>query len=172
MGSAGNGAKAGVVAGIAYGIILGIVSYFTLLSTKSTVISVLSQDLPSNSPFTPDQLFGIALLLTPVIVIIAGVIGGLILGAIYGKVIERIPGGSTIIKGIIFGAILWLLVSVLGGIGNIRYGLQYYLVQVGVGLAGALLFGVLLGYFYGRFMRPKETYTMPGEPSTVQDVPR
>jgi hypothetical protein len=160
MGSASNGAKAGVVAGIAYGILLSIVSYFTLISIKSTVISVLSQNLPSNSPFTPEQLFGIALLLTPVIVAVAGVIGGLILGVIYGKLIEKIPGKSPVIKGIIFGTVLWLLVSVLGGYNNIGYGLEYYLVQVGTGLAGALLFGVLLGYFYGRFMRPKETYTM------------
>jgi hypothetical protein len=160
MGSAGNGAKAGVIAGIAYGIVLAIVSYFTLISIKSTVISVLSQNLPPNSPFTPEQLFGIALLLTPVIVTVVGVIGGLILGAIYGKLTEKIPGKSPVIKGIIFGSVLWLLVSVLGGYNNIQYGLEYYLVQVGTGLAGALLFGVLLGYFYGRFMRPKETYTM------------
>ncbi|MDA4112455.1 MAG: hypothetical protein OK474_00200 [Thaumarchaeota archaeon] len=160
MGSAGNGAKAGVVAGIAYGILLGIVSYFTLISIKSTVISVLSQNLPPNSPFTPEQLFGIALLLTPVIVVVVGVIGGLILGAIYGKLIEKIPGKTPVIKGIVLGVVLWLLVSVLGGYNNIHYGLEYYLVQVGTGLVGALLFGVLLGYFYGRFMRPKETYTM------------
>ena len=157
MGSASNGAKAGVVAGVAYGILLSIVSYFTLLSIKSSVISVLSQNLPPSSPFTPEQLFGIALLLTPVIVAVGGVIGGLILGAIYGKLIEKIPGRSPVMKGIIFGAVLWLLVSVLGGgYSNLRYGLEYYLVQVGTGLAGALLFGVLLGYFYGRFMRPKE----------------
>ena len=160
MGSASNGAKAGVVAGVAYGILLSIVSYFTLLSIKDSVISVLSQDLPPSSPFTPEQLFGIALLLAPVIAAVVGVIGGLILGAIYGKLIEKIPGKSPVMKGIIFGAVLWLLVSVLGGYSNIQYGLEYYLVQVGTGLAGALLFGVLLGYFYGRFMRPKETYTM------------
>jgi len=160
MGSASNGAKAGVVAGIAYGILLSIVSYFTLISIKSTVIADISQNLPPSSPFTPEQLFGIALLLTPVIVVVVGVLGGLILGAIYGKLTEKIPGRSPLIKGIIFGVVLWLLVSVLGGYNNIGYGLQYYLVQIGTGLVGALLFGVLLGYFYGRFTRPKETYTV------------
>jgi hypothetical protein len=161
MGSTGNGAKAGIVAGIAYGLVLGIVSYFTLLSIKSTVISALSKNLPSNSPFTPDQLYGIALLVGPVVAVIGGVIGGLILGAIYGKLIERIPGGSPMIKGIIFGAVLWVLLSVLGGLGDyFQYGAEYYLAQVGAGLAGALIFGVLLGYFYGRFMRPKETYEL------------
>ena len=52
-------------------------------------------------------------------------------------------------KGIILEWSCGLLVSVLGGYGNIQYGLEYYLVQVGTGLAGALLFGVLLRYFTG-----------------------
>ena len=87
--------------------------------------------------------------------------GGLILGAIYGKVLERIPGGTPVIKGIIFGAVLWLLVSVLGGLGDLgSYGAEYYLANIGAGLLGALVFGVLLGYFYARFTKPKETYEM------------
>jgi hypothetical protein len=161
MGSAGNGAKAGLVAGIAYGVVLGIVSYFTLISIKSTVIADITKSMPSNTSFTPDQIFSIALLIAPVVVVIFGIIGGLVLGAIYGKLVERIPGGSPLIKGIMFGAVLWLLVSVLLGLGNIgEYGLEYYLANLATGLVGALIFGVLLGYFYGRFMRPKETYTM------------
>ncbi len=161
MGSTGNGAKAGLVAGVAYGIVLGIVSYFTLVSIKSTVITDITNSLPANSTFTPDQVYNIALLIAPVFVIIVGVIGGLILGAIYGKLLERIPGGSPVIKGIIFGLVLWLLSSVIGGLGNLgEYGLEYYLANLGTGLVGALIFGVLLGYFYGRFIRPKETYEL------------
>jgi Family of unknown function (DUF6789) len=162
MGSAGNGAKAGLVAGIAYGIILAIVSYITLESIKSTVIADIAKtNVTANTSLTPEQIFNIALLVAPIFVVIAGVIGGLILGAIYGKLLERIPGGTVLMKGIIFGIVLWLLSSVLGGIGDLNsYGLEYYLANVGTGLAGALVFGVLLGYFYGRFNRPKETYTM------------
>lgn len=73
-------------------------------------------------------------------------------------------------KGVIFGIILWLLVSVLGGIGDIRsYGAAYYLTDIGAGLVGALIFGVLLGFFYGRFSRPKETYELKDDigPSNV-----
>ena len=161
MGSTGNGAKAGLIAGIAYGAIIGVVSYFTLLSIKSTVITSIAKSLPSNTPFTPDQLFNIALIVTPIFVVIAGLVGGLILGAIYGKLLERIPGGTTMIKGIIFGVALWVLVSVLGGLGDLSsYGLEYYLANLGAGLLGALVFGVLLGYFYGRFSKPKEIYEM------------
>ena len=171
MGNTGNGAKAGLVAGIAYGAVLAVTSYFALISMKSAVIADLTSSLPSNSPFTPDQLFNIALYLAPVVVVIAGIIGGLILGAIYGKLIERIPGGSPIIKGIIFGAVLWFLVSVLGGIGDLgQYGVEYYVANVGAGLVGALIFGVLLGYFYGRFMKPKETYMHPDEMGASKTV--
>lgn len=160
----GTGAKAGIVAGIAYGVILAVVSYFTLLSIKSTVIAAITKALPANSQFTPDQLFNIALDVAPIFVVIVGVVGGLILGAIYGKVLERIPGKSPVMKGVIFGLVLWFLASVLGGLGNYgQYGAEYYLSQVGSGLVGALVFGVLLGYFYGRFSRPKETYTMVGD---------
>jgi F0F1-type ATP synthase assembly protein I len=164
MGSTGNGAKAGLVAGVAYGIVLGIVSYFTLLSIKSTVLADITTSLNNTKSavnFTPDQVYNIALIVAPVFVIIVGVIGGLILGAIYGKLLERIPGGTPLIKGVIFGIVLWLLASVLLGLGNLgEYGAEYYLTNVGTGLAGALIFGVLLGYFYGRFTKPKETYTM------------
>jgi len=56
---------------------------------------------------------------------------------------------------------LWVLVSVLGGVGDLgNYGVEYYLANIGAGLLGALIFGVLLGYFYGRFSKPKETYEM------------
>ena len=121
MGSTGNGAKAGIVAGIAYGVILAVVSYFTLLSIKSTVITAITKALPANSQFTPDQLFNIALVVAPIFVVIVGVVGGLILGAIYGKVLERIPGKSPVIEGSHIR--MWscgFLVSVLGGLGDLR----------------------------------------------------
>ena len=170
MGNAGNGAKAGLVAGIAYGLVLGIISYFTLLSIKSTVLADIAKSLPSSTSFTPDQIFDIAVVIAPVVVVIVGIIGGLILGAIYGKLLERIPGGSPIRKGVMFGLVLWLLASVLLGLGNLsRYGAEYYLSNVVTGLVGALLFGVLLGYFYARFMKPKETYELRDDigPSSV-----
>jgi uncharacterized protein DUF6789 len=154
LGSAVNGVKAGVVAGVVYGIVLGILSYFTVTSDKSIIIASLTKNLPANSPFTPEQLYGIVVLITPAVAAIGGIIGGVIIGAIYGRVFERIPGGSSTVRGILVGIVLWLLLSVLGGIGNLQYGAETYLAQIGVGLVSALLFGFLLGYLYGRFSRP------------------
>jgi len=160
MGNTTNGVKAGVVAGVVYGIVLGILSYFTVISEKSRIITALTNSLPPNQPFTPEQLYGIVLLVTPVLLTIGGVIGGLIVGALYGKLFERIPGGSATVKGILVAIVLWLILSVVGGIGNIQYGAATYLSGIGVGLISALAFGFLLGYFYGRFSRPKETYEL------------
>ena len=156
MGSAVNGVKGGVVAGVVYGIVLGILSYFIVTSDKSLIISSLTKNLPANSPFTPDQLYGIVVLITPAVAAIGGIIGGIIVGAIYGSVFERIPGGSSTVRGLLVGIVLWLLLSVLGGLGNLQYGVETYLAQIGVGLVSALLFGFLLGYFYGRFSRPSK----------------
>ena len=75
-------------------------------------------------------------------------------GAIYGWLFEKVPGGTAAIKGILVGTVLWFLLSVLGGLGNLQYGVLVYLSGVGVGLISGLLFGFLLGYFYGRFTRP------------------
>ena len=159
LGSATNGAKAGLVAGVPYGIIEAIIAYLALISMKQTIISTIAGKLPASTTLTANQVFDIALLVTPVIVVIGGVIGGLILGAIYGWLFEKIPGGKALNKGMIFGIILWFLLSVLLGIGNLQDGVGYYLAQLGSGLFTALLFGLLLGYFYGRFSAPKELPT-------------
>jgi len=161
MGRAIDGAKSGLVAGIPYGIILAIASYFTTVALKSTIIQALTKDLPSNSPFTPEQLYSITLLIDPIIVTVAGIVGGLILGAIYGWVFPRLPGGRALVKGLIFGIILWVIVSVLAGLGNLQYSPGFYIAQVGVGLAASVIFGWLLGYFYARFSRPKESLAGP-----------
>jgi hypothetical protein len=163
LGNVANGVKAGVVAGVVYGIVLAILSYFTVISEKSIIISALTNNPPANSPFTPEQLYGIAVLAAPIVALIGGIIGGIIVGAIYGRLFERIPGHSSTVRGIVVGTALWLILSVLGGLGNLQYGIETYLSGIGVGLISALLFGFLLGYFYGRFSRPpKLDPTMQG----------
>jgi hypothetical protein len=168
LGNTVNGVKAGLVAGILYGIVLAILSYFTVMSEKSTIIAAITKNMPANTSFTPEQLYGIALIAAPVVATIGGIIGGLIIGAIYGRLFEKIPGGSSTIKGILVGIVLWVLISVIGGAGNLQYGIGSYLTGIGVGLVSALLFGFLLGYFYGRFCRPKDTYEIKDDMGSVK----
>jgi hypothetical protein len=156
LGSASTGAKAGLLAGILYGVVLAVLSYVTLTADKSQIVSVLSKNLPANTPFTPEELYGLTLLLGPVVAAGEGLIGGLIVGAIYGKLFERIPGNTALVKGILVAFVLWFVLSVLAGLGNLEYGVGVYLRSVGVDLLSALLFGVLLGYFFGRFTRPRD----------------
>lgn len=55
------------------------------------------------------------MVLAPVGLVLEGIIGGLILGAIFGIVVLRLPGKNDKIKGMAFGLILWILVDVLIG---------------------------------------------------------
>lgn len=156
MGNTTIGLKAGAIAGIIYGLVLGLLSYVTVVADKSAITGVLTKNLPSNSPFTVQQLYDIVVIFTPAIAATAGIFGGLIIGAIYGRLFESIPGKTSVIKGVLVGAFLWVLVSVLADLGDLQYGLAVYLGDVGVGLFSAMLFGVLLGYFFGRFTRPPD----------------
>lgn len=150
MGKVITGIKAGVVSGAIYGIILAPFTYLELILFKEEFMSMII--LPPGSSITAEQAFNFALLIGPIIVFIVGIILGLIFGIIYGWAYDKIPGKTSIIKGIIFGLILWFILSVLLGLGNLWYSITYYLYGLGVGLIEYLIFGVLLGFFYNRFI--------------------
>ncbi len=156
MGDTRTGVKAGLIAGIIYGLVLGVLSYITVIVEKSLILPAIASKLPADSPFTANQLYGIVVVLTPGIAATGGIIGGLIVGAIYGRLFERIPGKTSLIKGVLVGIILWVILSVLTDLENLQYGVVVYLEDIAVGLFSAMLFGVLLGYFFGRFTRPKD----------------
>ena len=60
------------------------------------------------------------------------------------------------IKGVLVGVILCVILGVLFSLSDLRYGLTVYLGDAAEGLFGAILLGVLLGYFFGRFTRPPD----------------
>ncbi len=161
MGSTGDGAKAGLVAGIPYGVVEAILVYVSLVSSKTSIEAAIAKSIPANTNLTASQLYSITLLIAPAVVVVFGVIGGLILGAIYGWKYEKIPGKTSLVKGLVLAAILWVLLSVLGGLGNLQDGATVYLTQVGTGLGTALLFGVVLAYFYGRFVAAEKAMMGP-----------
>ncbi|MGQ9469908.1 MAG: DUF6789 family protein [Nitrososphaerales archaeon] len=148
MGKVVTSIKAGVVSGAIYGIILAPFTYFTLILFKEEFMSVFASLPPS---ITPEQAYNIVLLIGPILVFIMGIILGLLSGIVYGWAYDKIPGRTSIIKGIVFGLILWLIFSVIIGLGNLQYGVTYYLYGLGEGLVSSLIFGLLLGFFYKRF---------------------
>jgi hypothetical protein len=156
LGNAVRGVKAGVIAGVVYGIALAVLSYITVISQKNTIITDISNKLPADSPFTAQELYSIVVFSAPLIAAVGGVVGGVIVGALYGRFFEKLPGGRPIVKGIVVAIFLWFVIGVLLGLGNLQYGVVTYLSGVGLDLLGALLFGYLLGYFYGRFSGPDE----------------
>jgi len=156
LGNTTTGVKAGAIAGIIYGLVLGLLSYVTVISEKSLIIAALEKNLPPSTPFTPDQLYEIALIFTPAVAATLGILGGLVIGAIYGRLFDVIPGRTSVIKGVLVGVILWVILGVLFDLSDLQYGLAVYLGDVAEGLFGAMLFGVLLGYFFGRFTRPPD----------------
>ncbi len=155
MGRIGTGAKAGLVSGVVYGAISSITTYIMVLFAKEEIISAIRESLPQDFPITAEQLFEFALIFSPIFVVIVGVVAGVILGVIYAWGYEKVPGGNSIFKGLVFGIILWVIIDVLLRLGNIQYGTTYFALSLAWSLVIALIFGALLGIFYDKFT-PKE----------------
>jgi vacuolar-type H+-ATPase subunit I/STV1 len=152
LGNAITGAKAGVIAGIVYGVVLALLTYVTLSSMREEIITLVASSLLPDFPITAEQIYELALILGSGVVVVFGIVGGTVLGGVFGWAYEKIPGRTALVKGIIFGIIFWIIFSVLIGLGNLQYGTQYYLVNVSEGLVTSLIYGALVGYLYRRFI--------------------
>ncbi len=155
MGRASTGAKSGLVAGLIWGIISAVFTVIALIAVKQEIINALNTYLSGNTlGLTADSVYNVLLITAPVIDVITGLIGGLILGAIYGWGVNRIPGKNDKIKGMVFGIILWLIFSVALNLGSItEYGLAYYLFTITGGFIGAIVYGYILGTFFGKWWK-------------------
>ena len=155
MGRIGTGAKAGLVSGVVYGAMSAVFAYISLLMIKEQMMVVIEETLLPDSLVTAEQIYEFLLIFGAVFVVIVGVVTGVILGVVYGWAYEKIPGGNSIYKGLVFGIILWAIIDVLLGIGNVQYDTTYFVLSLAWGLVIALIFGALLGIFYDKFT-PKE----------------
>ena len=155
MGNGGIGAKAGLIAGPLYGIISGIGSYALLIVYKAQEMKYLAASITSAEKslgITAATLYSIQLETAIIGGIIGGLIIGLILGFIFGHIYKKLPGRSDILKGVSFGIILWLIFNVGIGSFNIKaLGITYYISSVGIGIIGVIVYGYLLGYFFGKW---------------------
>ncbi len=155
MGNGGIGAKAGLIAGVIYGIISGIGSYALLIVYKTQVMKSLSTLITSADKsigLTAASLYSTELKTAIIGGIFGGLIIGLILGFIFGHIYKKLPGKSNILKGLSFGIILWLIFNVGIGLLNLKtFGITYYISSVGIGIIGVIVYGYLLGYFFGKW---------------------
>jgi hypothetical protein len=155
LGRTGTGAKAGVVSGVVYGAMSAVFAYISSSMIKEEMMTVIEETLPPDSLVTAEQLYEFTLIFGAVFAVVIGVVAGVILGVVYGWGYEKVPGGNSIYKGLVFGIILWIIIDVLLGLGNLEYGTTYFALSLAWGLVISLIFGALLGVFYDKFT-PKE----------------
>ncbi len=156
MGKVGLGAKAGIVAGLVFGILDGIFAYIVLIIFKTDIMKVMSglaaKETSLGVKITGAQLYSTDLALAPAEGIIGGLIIGLILGIIFAYTHNKIPGKNMIIKGEIFGLVLWIIFDVLIGAIDINtYGLTYYLASIAFDIIPLIAFGFVLGTLYNKW---------------------
>ena len=158
MGRASTGAKSGLVAGLVWGIISALVTAVALIALKQYIINALNSYISGNSAaqqlgLTANELYNTVLIIGPVSDIIVGLIGGMILGAIYGWGVNKIPGENYKIKGVVFGIILWIIGAAFSALSAGEYGVLYTVFNLAGGFVGAIVYGYLLGTFYEKWSR-------------------
>ena len=154
-----TGLKAGTVAGIVYGILSSIMVVVMYTFFKATIQAAMQNEinqLPSGIMHPTVQTLMTLFLVGGIGgAIIGGIIVGLILGAIFGYAYNRIPGSTSVVKGIFFGLIIWAILDVLLGLADIgTYGTTYYGTTVGSGFVISIIYGYLTGFLFGKW---KET---------------
>jgi len=148
--SAFEAARAGVVAGIIAGSISALGDF--LLVQNYDVIGRTFE----GTIFAPTSAIGsleaAAIYVLAVDVFLTGLVGGAVLGLIFSKVHDRyLRSGSLRTRGIVFGIVLWILLS-LNGFGS-EFGLLYDTISALIGLVAYLAYGILLARFFPRFKR-------------------
>lgn len=131
---AGSGAKAGAVYGFIT-VIIGIIYAYATLAPGYTIYTERALSL----------VFAY---------VIAGAIVGVIFGMIYAAAYNHLPGAKSIVKGASLGIAWWLVIGL---------GLMYLLgsaidaAHIVSSLISALIWGTLVGFFWGRYNPARRT---------------
>jgi hypothetical protein len=143
-------ARAGIAAGIVSGSIAAVGDF--VLTDNYDVIGRTFAGTPLAPNSTVGSLAATTIYVLTVDVFLSGVIGGAILGLIFSRVHKRyLRGRSLRTRGMVFGIILWVLLS-LTSFGS-EFGLLYDTISVLIGLIAYLAYGILLARFFPRFKR-------------------
>jgi len=160
------------------GILVGILTYIVALSFKSVIQAAVTKSIQNSGrsiPINVNAIVSIALVAIPIGAAIAGLIGGLILGLIFAAVEGRyMKNQSIVLRGLVFGAVLFLIDLALGIRNFANYGLGYASASLVISFVGSLLFGYLLGFFFARFgppLVPAATFQSPGTTSYAPPAP-
>ena len=150
MGRVKEGGKAGLIAGVIYALVVGVVVAAFETAFKSGVEKVIISEFHPGSTADLGSLYSSTVVGSVAVAVIFGIILGVVLGLIFGAYSGRIPGKSVIVKGLVLGFVLWLILHALADTLNLKYGVAFYITDVGLGLATSLLYGYLLGLFFVR----------------------
>ena len=144
MGKVGTGAIAGAIAGLAWGILGDMVG----LISKTLFKIVAGHAASINVAALYNQALNQAIIIRR---IIGGLIIGIILVIIFAYAHNKIPGKNMVVKGEVFGLILWIIFGVLIGLIGISFGIVYYLILLLSNIIPLLVFGFILGVLYNKW---------------------
>lgn len=160
MGRLAIGAKVGALAGLIYARVESAVVAGLLLLFKDNVIAEISKGLPPGTVIKVETLYKVLVEGDVIIAALFGILAGIILGLVFAAVSDHIPGRRGFIKGVFFGLVLWVILHVIADyFGNLRYGLSFYVTDIGLGLITTLLYGTLLGMLFERRIADSGTST-------------
>jgi hypothetical protein len=145
-----RGAKAGGIAGMIIGIINVLISSVFLIYFADA-LSITSTDLGSS-------VFIFVIMAVIMSGILGGIIAGGIMGIIFSAVISKLPGSTSVAKGLVFAFVYWLILGVgLGYTSISQYGQVYYVVfNVIIGFCTSMFWGFLTGKLWDRYGGGKE----------------
>ncbi len=133
-----------------WGIIAAVILAILFTIFKSDILKSI-MTIP-NVPMTPDQLYIITLEFGIAGIVIAGIVLGTILGAAFAAIYRfYLKNYSLKLRGIVFGLILWLIGMAINQNGGMGSGIEYFVIFVTGYFVASLVYGYLLGYFFGRF---------------------
>jgi MFS family permease len=161
-----RGIKAGVIAGAIYAVVA--LALTIVLDNPDILYSPLSSVVTG---------FGVLSFGGPIV-------RGIIFGAVFAALYNHLPGGSTILKGVVLSFFLWILTVVEVAYINVSWPLHFFTIPENgsyyggtidlssvslalINVMSALLFGVLVGFLWNRFRGKESREERKGRPALL-----